>query len=190
MISLKSLLTEGTLNEDIKKDIDKFIDKLNKQFPDQEYTVSSGGGKYVRINHKNRKGGQESAWGFIALVDNPSKGFQKGDLLKAAGYNTPAKNARGNILNGTAKYDKYSPKYLREELTEGNWSKIMAGVRKGSQSGPWTIVVIKNKKVVHQEPVKYRDAIPAHYEDVKKKFRGSILGIEDNSGQMVYQERI
>ena len=116
MISLKSLLTEGKLNEDIKKDIDKFIDKLNKQFTDQEYTVSSGGGKYVRINHKNRKGGQESAWGFIALVDNPSKGFQKGDLLKAAGYNTPAKNARGNILNGTAKYDKYSPAYLREEL--------------------------------------------------------------------------
>ena len=33
MISLKSLLTEGTLNEDIKKDIDKFISKLNKQFP-------------------------------------------------------------------------------------------------------------------------------------------------------------
>ena len=92
MISLKSLLTEGTLNEDIKKDIDKFIAKLNKQFPDQEYTISSGGGKYVRITHKNRKGGQESAWGFIALVDNPSKGFQKGDLLKAAGYNTPAKN--------------------------------------------------------------------------------------------------
>lgn len=111
MISLKALLTE-----DIKKDIDKFIDKLNKQFPDQEYTVSSGGGKYVRINHKSRKFGGESAWGFIALVDNPSKGFQKGDLLKAAGYNTPAKHARGNILNGTAKYDKYSPTYLKEEL--------------------------------------------------------------------------
>lgn len=118
MISLKSLLTEGTVNEDIKKDIDKFIDKLNKQFPDQEYTVSSGGGKYVRINHKSRKFGGESAWGFIALVDNPSKGFQKGDLLKAAGYNTPAKNARGNILNGTAKYDKYSPAYLREETID------------------------------------------------------------------------
>ena len=113
MISLKSLLAE-----DIKKDVDKFIDKLNKQFPDQEYTISSGGGKYVRINHKSRKFGGESAWGFIALVDNPSKGFQKGDLLKAAGYNTPAKHARGNILNGTAKYDKYSPTYLKEEIKE------------------------------------------------------------------------
>ena len=186
MISLKSLLAE-----DIKKDVDKFIDKLNKQFPDQEYTISSGGGKYVRINHKSRKFGGESAWGFIALVDNPSKGFQKGDLLKAAGYNTPAKHARGNILNGTAKYDKYSPTYLKEELvTEGKWSKIMAGVRKGSQSGPWTIVIIQNKKVIHQEPVKYRDAIPASYEAMKRKFRNANLGIEDNSGQIVYQEKI
>lgn len=252
MISLKSLLTEGTINEDIKKDIDKFITKLNKQFPDQEYTISSGGGKYVRITHKNRKGGQESAWGFIALVDNPSKGFQKGDLLKAAGYNTPAKNARGNILNGTAKYDKYSPAYLREEtideekkykkgdklkiklkngkkidvvfdmyartkgvalgkfkdshgeydikpfdldtiiesVNEGNWSKIMAGVRKGNQAGPWTIVIIQNKKVIHQEPVKYRDAIPAHYESMKREFRNASLAIEDKTGQIVYSEKI
>jgi len=394
MISLKSLLIEGTLNEDIKRDIDKFIDKLNKQFPDQEYIVSSGGGKYVRITHKNRKGGQESAWGFIALVDNPSKGFKKGDLLKAAGYNTPAKNARGNILNGTAKYDKYSPAYLREELetlvneskvktkktiskqewskipkynkhigqdgtkyimqysdklgtylqavivegesvkeselkgylaadvvddivkligskfvsgeiknapnrnyiylkltdikfgsgvvkmlksqfgidakvdktfgniptvsfaskkvvseakeykkgdklkiklkngkkidvvfdmysrtkgvalgkfkdgsggydikpfnldtivesvNEGKWSKIMAGVKKGSQSGPWTFVIIQNKKVIHQERVNYRDSIPAHYESLKKEFRNGFLAIEDNSGKIVYQERI
>ena len=256
MISLKSLLTEGTLNEDIKKDIDKFIDKLNKQFPDQEYTVSSGGGKYVRINHKSRKFGGESAWGFIALVDNPSKGFQKGDLLKAAGYNTPAKHARGNILNGTAKYDKYSPTYLKEEsinegglyhigynkgrgqgkgvfkdsyssykeakkeveklekqrggsynmtayyvadkdgnfvkesVNEGNWSKIMAGVKKGSQSGPWTIVIIQNKKVIHQEPVKYRDAIPAHYESMKREFRNASLAIEDKTGQIVYSEKI
>ena len=134
MISLKSLLTENILNEDIKKDIDKFIDKLNKQFPDQEYTISSGGGKYVRINHKNRKfGGGESAWGFIAVVDNPAKGFKKGDLLKAAGYNTPAKHARGNILNGDAKYDKYSPTYLKEE--EVNEGLYFVGYNKGRGQG-------------------------------------------------------
>jgi hypothetical protein len=118
MISLKELL-----EEDIKRDIDKFIDKLNKQFSDQEYSISSGGGKYVRINHKSKRGGGESAWGFIALVDNPSKGFKKGDLLKAAGYNTPAKHARGNILDGSAKYDKYSPTYLREEINEAKTYK-------------------------------------------------------------------
>ena len=79
---------------------------------------------------------------------------------------------------------------LKELFTEGSWAKIMTGVRKGSQSGPWTIVISKNKKVVHQEPIKHKDAIPAYYEDVKKKFRGSILAIEDNSGQIVYSEKI
>jgi hypothetical protein len=124
------LVRESVIKEDIKKDIDKFIDKLNKQFPDQEYTISSGGGKYVRINHKNRKfGGGESAWGFISLVDNPTKGFKKGDLLKAAGYNTPAKHARGNILNGDAKYDKYSPTYLKEEINESTEPQVISQMR-------------------------------------------------------------
>jgi hypothetical protein len=124
------LVRESVIREDIKKDIDKFIDKLNKQFPDQEYTISSGGGKYVRINHKNRKFGGESAWGFISLVDNPTKGFKKGDLLKAAGYNTPAKHARGNILNGDAKYDKYSPTYLKEEINEGSLYSSQQWIKK------------------------------------------------------------
>jgi hypothetical protein len=124
-----SSIVESVIREDIKKDIDKFIDKLNKQFPDQEYTISSGGGKYARINHKNRKFGGESAWGFISLVDNPTKGFKKGDLLKAAGYNTPAKHARGNILNGDAKYDKYSPTYLKEEVNESTEPQVISQLR-------------------------------------------------------------
>ena len=177
MISLKSLLTEGTLNEDIKKDIDKFIDKLNKQFPDQEYTISSGGGKYVRITHKNRKGGQESAWGFIALVDNPSKGFQKGDLLKAAGYNTPAKNARGNILNGTAKYDKYSPAYLREETI--NEKKYYISYNKGRGQGKDLEKEFDQKtfKTTNKPKVfnSYNDA-KKYAEKMEKIFRNSIGG--------------
>lgn len=186
MISLKELL-----EEDIKKDINKFVEKLNKQFSDQEYSISSGGGKYVRINHKSKRGGGESAWGFIALVDNPSKGFKKGDLLKAAGYNTPAKHARGNILDNTAKYDKYSPTYLKEELiNEGKWANIMKGVRGGSLSGPWTVVIIKNNKVIDQMPVKYKDAIPASYEAAKRKHKGVSLSIEDNEGKIVYSEKI
>ena len=75
-------------------------------------------------------------------------------------------------------------------MTEGVWSKIMAGVRKGSQSGPWTIVIIQNKKVIHQEPVKVKDAIPASYEAMKRKFRNAVLSIEDKQGQIVYSERI
>jgi len=75
-------------------------------------------------------------------------------------------------------------------MTEGVWSKIMAGVRRGSQSGPWTIVIIQNKKVIHQEPVRVKDAIPASYEGMKRKFKNAVLAIEDKQGQIVYSERI
>lgn len=75
-------------------------------------------------------------------------------------------------------------------MNEGNWAKIMTGVRKGSLSGPWTIVIIQNKKVIHQEPVKIKDAIPASYEAMKRKFNNANLAIEDNSGKIVYSEKI
>jgi hypothetical protein len=79
------------------------------------------------------------------------------------------------------------------DLYEGkNWSKMMAGVRKGSQSGPWTIVVSRNKKVVYQKQVKVKDAIPANFEDLKNTsaLNGDIFAIEDNEGMIVYKEKI
>lgn len=81
---------------------------------------------------------------------------------------------------------------LTSLLKEGNWSKMMAGVRKGSQSGPWTIVVIKNNKVVGQQITKIKDSIPAHFEHYKKEYNGQrvTIGIEDGSGQIVYLEKI
>ena len=36
-----------------------------------------------------------------------------GDLLRSAGYNTPAKHSRGNIFNGTAQWEFFGPKYLK-----------------------------------------------------------------------------
>jgi hypothetical protein len=67
------------------------------------------GKKYVKLIC-NR-----SVWGFISRYDGMLKGFpvKKGDLLKAAGYNTPAAHSRGNIMDGTARYDTYGPIYLR-----------------------------------------------------------------------------
>jgi len=51
------------------------------------------GKKYIRISVNN------SAWGFVVKEDGGK--FRKGDILKAAGYSTPAKNfSRGNILDG------------------------------------------------------------------------------------------
>tara|TARA_R110000850_G_scaffold27083_4_gene76875 strand:- start:244 stop:588 length:345 start_codon:yes stop_codon:yes gene_type:complete len=42
----------------------------------------------------------DSVWGFIVAVDNDAR-FPKGTILKAAGYNAPARNMpRGNIIEG------------------------------------------------------------------------------------------
>lgn len=50
------------------------------------------GSKYIKVI-QNR-----SVWGFIVKGDNDKK-FRKGDILKAAGWNAPARNAaRGNIF--------------------------------------------------------------------------------------------
>ena len=57
-----------------------------------------------------RNGG--SVWGFIVNTDNDKK-FRKGDILKAAGYNAPARNAaRGNILDGGYCIQWTGPLYL------------------------------------------------------------------------------
>ena len=64
------------------------------------------GKKYIKIVRDN------SVWGFIVNTDN-DKLFKKGDILKAAGYNAPARNAaRGNV------FENYSvawtgPHYLK-----------------------------------------------------------------------------
>jgi hypothetical protein len=82
---------------------------------------------------------------------------------------------------------------LSSLLSEGkNWSKMMAAVKKGSQRGPWTIVVSRNRQVTYQEIVKTRDAIPAHFEHIKqtRNMPGSIIAIEDNEGMIVYTEKI
>jgi hypothetical protein len=38
--------------------------------------------------------------------------IKKGDLLKPAGWKTPAKHSRGNIFDGTASWSYYGPNYL------------------------------------------------------------------------------
>ena len=84
---------------------------------------------------------------------------------------------------------------IREEiqrLNEGKWQKIMKAVRAG-EGGPWTAMVITGKKVIHQETIKIRDAIPAYYEDIKKKFGGTrniTFALDDSSGQIIYTEKI
>jgi len=52
------------------------------------------GNKYIKILS------DRSVWGFIVNTDKDTK-FKKGDILMAAGYNAPARNAaRGNVFDG------------------------------------------------------------------------------------------
>ena len=51
------------------------------------------GKKYIKFTSGR------SVWGFVMIEDDDK--FLKGDILKPASFNTPARNfARGNILNG------------------------------------------------------------------------------------------
>lgn len=65
------------------------------------------GKKYIKII-KDR-----SVWGFIVNVDNDKK-FKYGDILKAAGFNAPARNkARGNIMDNDFSWVNWTgPAYL------------------------------------------------------------------------------
>lgn len=64
------------------------------------------GSKYIKILH------DRSVWGFVVAVDTDKK-FRKGDILKAAGYDAPARNAaRGNILEGGYTVQWTGPLYL------------------------------------------------------------------------------
>lgn len=54
-------------------------------------------------------------WGFISRIDGNLKGspIKKGDLLKPASHKSPARHSRGNIIDGTAKWNIYGPSYLK-----------------------------------------------------------------------------
>lgn len=64
------------------------------------------GKKYIKVIQGT------SVWGFIVKEDSGK--FRKGDILKAAGWNSPAMNqARGNILDGGYSIQWTGPMYLK-----------------------------------------------------------------------------
>jgi len=77
---------------------------MTKEFNDNlSYSVGS---KYIKVMTKS------SVWGFVVNTDNDKK-FKKGDILKAAGYNAPARNKpRGNIVDGGYTVRWTGPLYL------------------------------------------------------------------------------
>jgi len=69
---------------------DEYFSERFKEF-DESLVVNTRGKKYVKLISDN------SVWGFVVKEDGDK--FKKGDILKAASWNAPAKNkARGNIF--------------------------------------------------------------------------------------------
>ena len=85
-------------NSEIRK---KMIAEFNEKIT---FKVNT---KYIKVF---TEGG--SVWGFVVNTDKDKK-FRKGDILKAAGYNAPARNAaRGNIVDGGYVINWTGPLYL------------------------------------------------------------------------------
>ena len=95
----------------MKDKIQKFLDELNEKFPKAQHIMKEGymlvpGRKYTKVCVE-REGRPTSAYAFI---DNTT-----GDLFKPAGFNAPAKHARGNIndASGLKACGPYGVAYLR-----------------------------------------------------------------------------
>ena len=77
------------------------------------------GKRYVKVIRSEREGPGGSVHCFIAKDDFITRGLgavRKGDVLKAAGWATPARGARGNIFddaNGLRRMGPYGPGYNR-----------------------------------------------------------------------------
>jgi len=105
-----------TLVGKMKKDYVKFATanggkELTSYLADQvdrfekDITITSGR-KYIKIVREN------CVWGFVVKEDGPK--FKKGDILKAAGFNSPATNrARGNIFDDDYTVRWTGPLYLK-----------------------------------------------------------------------------
>ena len=86
------------------------------------------------------------------------------------------------------KHVKLFEQFVNEATT--SWKKMMQGVR-SSETGPWSIVAIQDRKVVGQSiDIRIQDLIPAKYEALKKEFPKAKLHIEDGTGMVVWNEGI
>lgn len=93
------------LIENIVEDY-KLFDSTNSRVEEfKSKLFTKVGNKYTKIISNG------SVWGFIVNEDDGK--FKRGDILKAANFNTPTKNkARGNIF-GEYSVNWTGPKYLR-----------------------------------------------------------------------------
>jgi len=123
-MKLSELVNEVNKEQELEQLCQKLCDDLLKehltQYPtlteySYEYKVSR---KYIKIIMNS--GNQRSVWGFINRFEfqkgNTGITFKEGDVLKSAGWATPALNSpRGNLFEGYQIFGmrKYGPDYLR-----------------------------------------------------------------------------
>ena len=100
----KTLKVNGKNGLSFDKAMDNLLVKIQENY-DERYMGSSvekkldltlrPGRKFIKVVEGSR------VWGFIAKVDGVHKGLPmlKGDILKAATWNAPAKNSRGSIFD-------------------------------------------------------------------------------------------
>ena len=91
------------------------VDQERKDYWDKTFTHKSYEPLKVKKGNKFMKLiDGTSVWGFVSMFEGEHKGvpIKKGDLLKAATWKAPAKHARGNIIDDTARYGVYGPEYL------------------------------------------------------------------------------
>jgi hypothetical protein len=86
---------------------DEFTAVNLKMIDDFESKITvKNGKKYIKICNG------DSVWGFVVKSDNDKK-FRKGDILKAASWAAPARNAaRGNVFDGY-RVQWTGPNYLK-----------------------------------------------------------------------------
>ena len=91
----------NTLVENIHKDYAKWSNRVEYTSGIERVNITiKPGRKFIKIIRDN------SVWGFVAKADGMNKGvpMKMGDVLKAAGWASPAKHTRGNIFDGKQDY--------------------------------------------------------------------------------------
>ena len=91
--------------------LSNFNEQMNEEFANS-FMIKQGQ-KYIKIGKKSSCSSKMgSVWGFVVNTDDDVR-FKKGDVLKPAGFNAPARNAaRGNVLEGGFSISWTGPHYL------------------------------------------------------------------------------
>lgn len=91
--------------EDSQQKIDR--EEAKYQHVQRTRLETTEGKKFIRIVAVNQSHNGKSAWAFVNK--------ENGDILKPAGWNTPAKHARGNIYQPDSwkSVSQYGPAYLK-----------------------------------------------------------------------------